>query len=425
MNTETIQVSEVIFRKDLYPRNAHVPTLVQQYAQDIELLPPIEVNQNNELIDGWHRWTAHRKLERETIEVIRTETYGDMDLLLKAAQRNASHGMQLSLSDKKGLVQRVYAETPESERGNKKKELASMLAITERSVNSYVETMDRKAREQRKQTIYDLWMACYTQQEIADTVGVAQPTVVNEIKNFIKNGKLSKIDKIHADYLEPEFKEPLYNVWSWTKKSEGVAHFGNSDARIVDNLLYAYTKPFDVVVDPFAGGGSTIDVCKKRSRRYFVSDRKPIEERENEIIEHDIVAGILRPPQWDDVKLVYLDPPYWCQARNKYSDAMSDLANMPLERFNQVLSGIIKDYAEKLNDAYIALIISPSQWCVEDKSFTPHLADMIRRVDLPIHMQIQAPYSTEQYQHPQVTWAKENRDFLVLSREIIVWRVEP
>jgi DNA modification methylase len=39
--------------------------------------------------------------------------------------------------------------------------------------------------------------------------------------------------------------------------------------RWVDNLLYFYTHPLDVVVDPFAGGGSTIDICKKRLRRYW------------------------------------------------------------------------------------------------------------------------------------------------------------
>jgi site-specific DNA-adenine methylase len=55
----------------------------------------------------------------------------------------------------------------------------------------------------------------------------------------------------------------------------GSQHFGNSEVRWLDNLLYLYTQPFDIVVDPFAGGGSTIDVCKKRFRRYWVSDRKP------------------------------------------------------------------------------------------------------------------------------------------------------
>jgi hypothetical protein len=57
-------------------------------------------------------------------------------------------------------------------------------------------------------------------------------------------------------------------------------------------LLYLYTSPFDVIVDPFAGGGSTIDICKKRLRRYFVSDRKPIVEREKEIRTHDLTSGL-------------------------------------------------------------------------------------------------------------------------------------
>jgi hypothetical protein len=57
----------------------------------------------------------------------------------------------------------------------------------------------------------------------------------------------------------------------------------------VDNLLYLYTKPFDMVLDPFAGGGSTIDICKRRFRRYMVSDRKPIVEREKEIRKHDLI----------------------------------------------------------------------------------------------------------------------------------------
>ena len=60
----------------------------------------------------------------------------------------------------------------------------------------------------------------------------------------------------------------------------------------MDNLLYLYTEPFDIVVDPFAGGGSTIDVCKKRFRRYFVTDRKPIVEREKEIRTHDMTDGL-------------------------------------------------------------------------------------------------------------------------------------
>ncbi len=31
-------------------------------------------------------------------------------------------------------------------------------------------------------------------------------------------------------------------------------HGGNSEVRWLDNLLYLYTKPFDIVVDTFASG---------------------------------------------------------------------------------------------------------------------------------------------------------------------------
>jgi len=36
--------------------------------------------------------------------------------------------------------------------------------------------------------------------------------------------------------------------------SENHARGGNSEVRWLDNLLYLYTKPFDIVVDTFASG---------------------------------------------------------------------------------------------------------------------------------------------------------------------------
>ena len=66
MSDEQRKVSEIVFRSDLYPRIASDPLTVQKYAEDLSVLPPIEVNQHNEIIDGWHRWTAHKKAEVES-----------------------------------------------------------------------------------------------------------------------------------------------------------------------------------------------------------------------------------------------------------------------------------------------------------------------------------------------------------------------
>ena len=89
MTAQTIKVSDVKFRDDLYPRLKQDPVLVQRYAEAIEVLPAIEVNQDNILIDGWHRWTAHRKVEAETIQAIVTETESDNQIFYLAHLRNS------------------------------------------------------------------------------------------------------------------------------------------------------------------------------------------------------------------------------------------------------------------------------------------------------------------------------------------------
>ena len=50
-----IAVSDVTWREDLYPRIERDPVLVQRYAENLDMMPPIEINQHNILIDGWHR----------------------------------------------------------------------------------------------------------------------------------------------------------------------------------------------------------------------------------------------------------------------------------------------------------------------------------------------------------------------------------
>lgn len=63
----SIKINDVVFRKDLYPRMITNPQTVQKYADDLSVLPPIIVNQHNELIDGWHRWVTMNLAKRANI----------------------------------------------------------------------------------------------------------------------------------------------------------------------------------------------------------------------------------------------------------------------------------------------------------------------------------------------------------------------
>ena len=420
---KTLQLEQIVFRSDLYPRIETSAVTVQKYTEDLSVLPPIEVNQNNELIDGWHRWTAHKKAEAKEITVVVTKTKSDAELLELAIERNAKHGMQLSQRDKKGMATRIYNGTPDKERDDCKKRLATILSVPDRTIRDWLSRIDKDAKEERDRRIFDLWLACWTQQEIADEIGVTQ----GEIAKSIPNGDIAILNKSERAAAEhaTDFDPPIYNVWKQQEKTKGNDHFGNSEVRWLDNLLYLYTSPFDVVIDPFAGGGSTIDLCRKRFRRYFVSDRKPIVEREKEIRSHDVVTdGLPKPPQWKDVNLVYLDPPYWKQAENKYSKDKTDLANMDLDAFHDTCSDLIGSFAKKLSGSVIALLMQPTQWNSPKHEYTDHVAEMIRRVKLPIIMRVQCPYESQQCNAQMVDWAKEQKQILVLSRELVVWRIE-
>lgn len=415
-----LKTADVVFREDLYPRIETSAVTVQKYAEDLDVLPPIEVNQHNELIDGWHRWTAHKKAKAEEIKAIVTQTKSEAEFLELTIERNAAHGLQMSQADKQNMARRIYGATPDKERDAKKKQLSKILSVSERTVRDWLSRVDKDSKEARDKRIFDLWLACWTFDEIAAEVGCSVQPVKDVITDV--SAELPKNLKPSAEHAT-SFEPPIYNIWKQQTKSEGSSHFGNSETRWVDNLLYLYTEPFDIVVDPFAGGGSTIDVCKKRFRRYFVTDRKPIVEREKEIRTHDLTDGLPKPPSWQDVKLVYLDPPYWKQAEGQYSDDATDLANMSLEDFNKSLAGIINGFSKKLTDAHIALIIQPTQWKSPERQFTDHVGDMLRAVKIPVAMRYSVPYESQQCNAQMVEWSKENKTCLVLTREIVVWKV--
>jgi hypothetical protein len=435
-------LANVVFREDLYPRIETSAETVQKYAETLELLPPIEINQHRELIDGWHRWTAHRKAGAEHIRFTVTQTASDMELLELAIERNAQHGLQLSQTDKRKMAQQIYRATPPDQQGKKKRSLARLLSVEERTVHNWLSRIDKDNKEERDCAVFSLWLACKTQDEIADAVGMARTGVeriLTQTETFqfaSKTGILSEIDdeeerwrQIEADNRkaaihQKDFTVPLYSAQKQQEKSDGVEHFGNTDPVFLDRLLYLYTKPFEIVVDPFAGGGSTIDVCRKRFRRYWVSDRLPIVEREKEIRKHDLTDGLPKLHNWRDVALIYLDPPYWKQAEGRYSNDPTDLANMPLDDFHAWLVKIINGFAAKLSPgAAIALVMQSTQWNAPEHEYTDHLLAIAHDVKAKIDMRIQAPYESQQCTAQMVTWAKENRKLLVISREIVVWKI--
>jgi hypothetical protein len=418
---EQVRYDEIIFDEGIYPRIAgHDPSVVQTYARDLQQIEErqnfISVNAANVLLDGRHRMLAYKKnADGQTGFELKVWKYPVESPLesFRLACELQDKGKALSNDDRVASAKKLYSF------GMRQKDIAAALSTGAPTVSKWLSRTIKEGKAKQRDKAFELWLSCHTQEEIAEAVGIPRQTITDYAESFLKQVSAE------STFTESGYTPPIYNVWTKQTKTNKVGHFGNTESQWLDNLLYLYTNPFDVVVDPFAGGGSTIDVCKHRGRRYLVSDRKPIVEREHEIKIHDVVTdGLPKPPMWKDVKLVYLDPPYWKQAEGEYSNDPSDLANMELEHFTKNLSSIVCQFSKKLSNAFIALIIQPTQWKADNREFTDHVGDMLRAVNLPVHMRYSVPYESQQCTAQMVEWAKENKTCLVLTREIIVWEVE-
>lgn len=375
----TIKLSKITFDETVYPRKEHKPSLVQQYVGDLEQIEAkqnfISVSKNLKLIDGRHRHLAYLTKYKDNPEIeINVYIYdieNDDEIYDLGAETNSIGRYQLSEEDKRRVAIKLYTRA----KRDTQKEIARKLSVDVHKVNNWLSNVLKEERERQNSKILDLWMAYYSQQEIADKLNMPQQTLVEKIK--ILPEKHGNINSVKFNFQD-DFKKPLYNTWSYGKKTNEVSHFGNSEQRILENLLCVYTKPFDVVVDNFAGGGSTIDICRKRGRRYWVSDRNPMIAREGEIRKWGVTEGLPPIHRWKDINLVYIDPPYWKQAENKYSKDSTDLANMLLENFTNTLVNYIKGISKKLQlGSVIALLIQPTQWNSPNKEFTDHVFDIV------------------------------------------------
>jgi predicted DNA-binding protein YlxM (UPF0122 family) len=209
-----------------------------------------------------------------------------------AVELNSQHGYQLSTEDKKQCAIRLY------EMGYSYDTICKTLSVRKDTVSDWLSRTVKEKKDREDQRILDLWFACHSHQEIADRMQMTHQNVTHRLEVLQKEFQGNQIGKTTFQDWLSEGVVPLYNIWKQQDKSAGVGHFGNSEPRWLENLLYAYTEPFGIVVDPCAGSGSTIDVCKRRGRRYYVSDRKPIVAREHEIRCWDLTDGLPKLPRW-------------------------------------------------------------------------------------------------------------------------------
>jgi len=120
-------------------------------------------------------------------------------------------------------------------------------------------------------------------------------------------------------FRRPPLRLQVTTLWDYPSQDygpgqQGVPGYkGATPSYIIWNLLQRYTKENDLVVDPMAGSGTTLDVARDLGRRALGYDIAPVRK---DVFRVD--ARKLPPELTAKVDFVFIDPPY--STHIKYSD---------------------------------------------------------------------------------------------------------
>ena len=151
-------------------------------------------------------------------------------------------------------------------------------------------------------------------------------------------------------------------LWDYPKQSYGKIPKGDNKfqgvtpAFIVWNLVQRYTEPGDLVVDPMAGSGTTIDVCKEEGRNvagYDLAPRHP-----------EVLWGVERELAIDGktADMVFIDSPYSDNVR--YSDHPDCIGRISCEdeRFFHELESVAVEMHRIMKPGKVIAWLIGDQW---------------------------------------------------------------
>ena len=158
-------------------------------------------------------------------------------------------------------------------------------------------------------------------------------------------------------------------LWDYPRQSYGTTpkgsnkYAGVTPAFVIYNMVKRYTEPGDLVLDPMAGSGTTIDVCKEEGRRVIAFDVSPTRP--------DIKRNDARKLPLDEssVDMIFIDSPYGDNI--DYNDQPANIGKLSAESeaFYEALDTVIIECSRVLKPGKVIGWLIGDQWV--KKKFTP------------------------------------------------------
>lgn len=454
METAMVHLDDIVYDAGIYPREKWNTATIARYADALEAgaqFPPIILEEGtNRLLDGKHRLEAHKNAGRGEIEAEWRKVPDGMTARYFAATLSAQHGDRLSNADIKKIAEAEFGENPDLD----PTVWGSGLGVSKSTVYRWVSHILERERASRSSIAWRLSKLGWTQQEIADKLGVTQKTISEDIQNshlgkmykdlgehwnekgiseLAKRLNLQLVDCYAAAMEGMDDRRRLerleitlqpYDVWHFQGSDDlfGSTYPGRIPGQLVAHALYFYTEPGDLVIDPMVGSGTTLDVCLALGRRCFGFDAHPFNGRPD-IVEHDMGA-VGWPSRSEQASLIFWDPPYYKKVDKEYGEKsvsrldkaeyMAFFERMAREipaKFEGRLAFLCSDYNDEADPCenifywdYVNLFIG-SGWYPERR--------------------IQVPLSTQQVHAGIVNNFREARRLARLNRDLLIFSRTP
>jgi adenine-specific DNA-methyltransferase len=156
-------------------------------------------------------------------------------------------------------------------------------------------------------------------------------------------------------YKRPPLRIQTTTLWDYPSQDYGdqpqglPGYKGATPSYIIWNLLQRYTKENELVVDPFCGSGTTLDVARDLKRRSLGYDVHP---QRKDIFRVD--ARKLPPELTNKVDFLFMDPPY--STHLDYGDDPRDIGKLSAR------SGEYYDAMNKVT-AEVHRVLKPGRHC--------------------------------------------------------------
>ncbi len=160
-------------------------------------------------------------------------------------------------------------------------------------------------------------------------------------------------DLRRRDRFATGFRPTPYDVWAFKHdRAFGIPHPGSIPPAIVAHTLHYFTDPSALVIDPMAGGGTTLDVCLSMGRRCLAYDITPTRP---DVQHHDIRRGF--PPAALGSDLIFCDPPYHTMLSTRYPEG--GVADLPLSGWVDFLEALCRDaFVALRNGGRMAILLA-------------------------------------------------------------------